>query len=78
MRTASFAYDDNNVAFGEYGLWLFNCEKLLNDRDKYEVDGKITVTARLNVRSVVYTICVLNKICYAEIIFYKQKMVPFT
>lgn len=46
-KTWTRVYDNSTFFFG---VFVLEWEKLLNDRDKFETDGKITMTAEINVR----------------------------
>lgn len=49
-KKLSFNYDGTDNTMN--GWSIISCDKLLMERNKFEVDGKLTMTAKLNVRLV--------------------------
>lgn len=39
-------------AYNLYGRILISCDRLSNERDKFEVDGKLRVIAKISIRLV--------------------------
>lgn len=50
VHSLHYVYDENG--YDRFGYRMITFDKFLNERDKFEVDGKITATSKINVRFV--------------------------